>query len=61
MISFKVKVTQNKDKVKDNKKKIYHHSPHSDSDTDSSVDRYTPTHGNPRKHPKALRFDGKMN
>ena len=42
-------------------KRSHHHSPHSDSDTDSSVDRYTPRHGNPRKHPKALRFDGKTN
>ena len=33
---------------------------HSDSDTDSSVDRCS-RHGNPRKHPKALRFDGKTN
>ena len=42
-------------------KRSHFHSPHSDSDTDSSVDRYTPRHGNPRKHPKALRFDGKTN
>ena len=42
-------------------KRSHHHSPHSDSDTDSSVDRSTPRHGNPRKHPKALRFDGKSN
>ena len=27
----------------------------------SSMDRYTPRHGNPRKHPKALRLDGKTN
>ena len=62
-ISFKVKVTQNKDKVKDNKKKIISSFSNSDSDTDtdSSVDRYTQRHGNPRKHPKALRFDGKTN
>ena len=42
-------------------KRSHHHSPHSDSDTDLSVDRSTPRHGNPRKHPKALRFDGKTN
>ena len=42
-------------------KRSHFHSPHSDSDTDSSVDRYIPRHGNPRKHPKALRFDGKTN
>ena len=33
---------------------------YSDSDTDSSVDRCS-RHGNPRKHPKALHFDGKTN
>ena len=42
-------------------KEDYCHSQHSDSDTDSSMDRYTPRHGNPRKHPKALRLDGKTN
>ena len=41
-------------------KRSHRHSPHSDSDTDSSVDRCS-RHGNPRKHPKALRFDGKTN
>ena len=41
-------------------KRLHFHSPHSDSDTDSSVDRCS-RHGNPRKHPKALRFDGKTN
>ena len=41
-------------------KRSYRHSPHSDSDTDSSVDRCS-RHGNPRKYPKALRFDGKTN
>ena len=39
----------------------HHHSSYSDSDTDSSVDRYSSKHGDPRKHPKALRFDGKSN
>ena len=38
----------------------HRHSPHSDSDTDSSVDRCL-RHGKPRKHPKALHFDGKTN
>ena len=33
---------------------------YSDSDTDSLVDRCS-RHGNPRKHPKALRFDGNTN
>ena len=42
------------------KRRSHRHSPHSDSDTDSSVDRCS-RHGNPRKHPKALRFDGKTN
>ena len=46
---------------KKTKRRSHRHSPHSDSDTDSSVDRYTPRHGNPRKHPKALRFNGKTN
>ena len=41
-------------------KRLHFHSPHSDSDTDSSVDRCS-RHGNPRKHPIALRFDGKTN
>ena len=45
---------------KKTKRRSHHHSPHSDSDTDSSVDRCS-RHGNPRKHPKALRFDGKTN
>ena len=45
---------------KKTKRRSHRHSPHSDDDTDSSVDRYS-RHGNPRKHPKALRFDGKTN
>ena len=45
---------------KKTKRRSHGHSPHSDSDTDSSVDRCS-RHGNPRKHPKALRFDGKTN
>ena len=45
---------------KKTKRRSHRHSPHSDSDTDSSVDRCS-RHGNPRKHPKALRFDGKTN
>ena len=45
---------------KKTKRRSHRHSPHSDSDTDSSVDRCS-GHGNPRKHPKALRFDGKTN
>ena len=45
---------------KKTKRRSHHHSPHSDSDTDSSVDRCS-RHGNPRKHPKALSFDGKTN
>ena len=45
---------------KKTKRSSHRHSPHSDSDTDSSVDRYS-RHGHPRKHPKALRFDGKTN
>ena len=49
-----------KTRSKKTKRRLYHHSPHSDSDTDSSVDRCS-RHGNPRKHPKALRFDGKTN
>ena len=50
-----------KTRSKKTKRRLHGHSPHSDSGTDSSVDRYTPRHGNPRKHPKALRFDGKTN
>ena len=49
-----------KTRSKKTKRRSHHHSPHSDSDTDSSVDRCS-RHGNPRKHPKALRFDGKTN
>ena len=49
-----------KTRSKKTKRRSHHHSPHSDSDTDSSVDRCL-RHGNPRKHPKALRFDGKTN
>ena len=45
---------------KKTERRSHRHSPHSDSDTDSSVDRCS-RHGNPRKHPKALRFDGKTN
>ena len=45
---------------KKTKRRSHRHSPHSDSDTDSSVDRCS-RHGNPRKHPKALHFDGKTN
>ena len=45
---------------KKTQRRSHRHSPHSDSDTDSSVDRCS-RHGNPRKHPKALRFDGKTN
>ena len=45
---------------KKTKRRSHRHSPHSDSDTDSSVDRCL-RHGNPRKHPKALSFDGKTN
>ena len=45
---------------KKTKRRSHRHSPHSDSDTDSSVDRCS-RHGNPRKHPKTLRFDGKTN
>ena len=45
---------------KKTKRRSHRQSPHSDSDTDSSVDRCS-RHGNPRKHPKALRFDGKTN
>ena len=45
---------------KKTKRRSHRHSPHSDSDTDSSVDRCS-RHGNPRKHPEALRFDGKTN
>ena len=33
----------------------------SSSDSDSSYHRHSYQHGNPRKHPKALRFDGKTN
>ena len=50
-----------KTRSKKTKRRSHCHSPHSDSDIDSSVDRYTPKHENPRKHPKALRFDGKTN
>ena len=46
---------------KKTKRRSYRHSPHSDSDTDSSVNRYTQRHRNSRKHPKALCFDGKTN
>ena len=49
-----------KTRSKKTKKRLHHHSPHSDSETDYSVDRCS-RHGNPRKHPKALRFDGKTN
>ena len=49
-----------KTRSKKTKRRLHHHSPHSTSDTDSSVDRCS-RHGNPRKHPKALRFDGKTN
>ena len=49
-----------KTRSKKTKRRSYRHLPHSDSDTDSSVDRCS-WHGNPRKHPKALRFDGKTN
>ena len=49
-----------KTRSKKTKRRLHHHPPHSDSDTDSSVDRCS-RHGNPRKHPKALRFDGKTN
>ena len=38
-----------------------HHSLSSDSNTDTSVNRHSNRHGDPRKHPKALRFDGKSN
>ena len=44
-----------KTRSKTTKRRSHCHSPHADSDTD------TPRHGNPRKHPKALRFDGKTN
>ena len=49
-----------KTRSKKTKRRSHRHSPHSDSDTDSSVDRCS-RHRNPRKHPKALRFDGKTN
>ena len=49
-----------KTRSKKTKRRSHHLSPHSDSDTDSSIDRCS-RHGNPRKHPKALRFDGKTN
>ena len=49
-----------KTRSKKTKRRSHRHSPHSDSDTDSLVDRCS-RHGNPRKHPKALRFDGKTN
>ena len=45
---------------KKTKRRSHRQSLHSDSDTDSSVDRCS-RHGNPRKHPKALSFDGKTN
>ena len=38
-----------------------HHSLSSDSNTDTSVNKHSNRHGDPRKHPKALRFDGKSN
>ena len=44
-----------KTRSKKTKRRSHRHSPHADSDTD------TPRHGNPRKHPKALHFDGKTN
>ena len=47
-----------KTRSKKTERRSHRHSPHSDSDTDSSVDRCS-KHGNPRKHPKALCFDGK--
>ena len=49
-----------KTRSKKTKGRPHRHSPHSNSDTDSSVDRCL-RHGNPRKHPKALRFDGNTN
>ncbi|MEW8487455.1 MAG: hypothetical protein AB2705_19935 [Candidatus Thiodiazotropha sp.] len=39
----------------------YRHSSYSTSDTDTSIDRHSSRHGDPRKHPKTLRFDGKSN
>ena len=38
-----------------------HHSLSLDSYTDTSVNKHSNRHGDPRKHPKALRFDGKSN
>ena len=60
-ISFKVKVTQNKDKVKETKRSQKYHSLHPGSDIDSSTERCSPRHGNPRKHLKTQRFDGRTN
>lgn len=38
-----------------------YYSSSSDSDTDSSDQHHSYKHGNPQKHPKTLRFDGKTN
>ena len=50
-----------KTRSKKAKRRSHRHSPNSDCDTDSSVDRCSSRHGNPRKHSKTLRFDGKTN
>ena len=53
--------SQSRKKTRSHKSKRSKSQTSSSSDSDISDHRYSYRHGNPRKHPKALRFDGKSN
>ena len=53
--------SQSRKKTRSHKSKRSKSHTSSSSDSDISDHRHSYRHGNPRKHPKALRFDGKTN
>ena len=53
--------SQSRKKTRSHKSKRSKSQTSSSSDSDISDHRHSYRHGNPRKHPKALRFDGKTN
>ena len=53
--------SERRSRLQSRKRRSRKHHSYSDSDSDTSVDRHHKKHGDPRKLPKSLRFDGKSN
>ena len=54
-------ISERRSRLQSRKRRSRKHHSYSDYDSDTSVDRHHKKHGDPRKLPKSLQFDGKSN